>query len=76
MLDGTQIKQEINCCKAQSGSEEEDGETIHPSTQGAEGVNPPLGGEPPSRIGGTDWCRLCIVGLLLLLGLEEAMLLL
>lgn len=46
------------------------------SSQGAEVTDVPLGTSGDSRTGGTDWCKLCIVGLLLLLGFEEAMLLL
>lgn len=46
------------------------------SSQGAEPPIAPLGVEDGSRSGGTQWCRLCVVGLLLLLGIEEAMVLL
>lgn len=47
------------------------------SSDGAElSGTPPAGVPDGSRTGGTDWCKLCIVGLLLLLGIEEAMLLL
>jgi len=46
------------------------------SSDGAEAIEVPLGTSVDSRTGGTDWCKLCIVGLLLLLGIEEAMLLL
>lgn len=46
------------------------------SSHGAELLNASSDAEANSRTGGTDWCKLCIVGLLLLLGIEEAMLLL
>lgn len=77
MLDAEEVKQKIQVEEQpKGGSKNEECETLYSSSQGAEGMSsPPAGDDIPSRTEGTNWCKYCLILVCVLLGLEEAMLL-